>query len=129
MTTFDKSKPKPAWLLREHKNKNTQRGQRYYLHLWNAQPAWVNRKAINRIYAECRRRRRAGEDVHVDHIVPLIHPLICGLHVPWNLRIVDAKLNMRKSNHTWPDMNFAQRDLFENMIAPEDWELEVQNGI
>lgn len=97
--------------------------------MWNAQPPWADRKAINKIYAECRRRRRNGEDVEVDHIVPLLHPIVCGLHVPWNLRIVDRTINGRKSNHTFPGMPFAQGDLFTPFIAPADFELEVQNGI
>lgn len=34
----------------------------------------------------------------VDHIVPITHPLVCGLHAPWNMRLLTASDNFRKSN-------------------------------
>lgn len=120
MTAFDKSKPMPRWITREHSNENTKRGQRYYKQLWLAQPPWVNPKSIRSIYREAAYMRRLGFDVHVDHVIPLCHPYVCGLHVPSNLRIISASENMLKRNHEHP--YHYQSDMFK----PDPFELEYQ---
>jgi hypothetical protein len=69
-----------------------------------ATPPWADRQAIAAVYREARKRREAGEDVHVDHVVPLTSELVCGLHVEHNLEIIPAFDNRSKKNRHWPDM-------------------------
>lgn len=61
----------------------------------NAIPKWLKpfeRKQILDIYAAC------PDGWQVDHVVPLRGELVCGLHVPWNLRAIPARLNSMKNN-------------------------------
>ena len=57
-----------------------------------ATPTWANLDDINKIYMSC------PKGFHVDHIIPLQHKSVCGLHIPENLRIVSASYNLRKNN-------------------------------
>lgn len=42
--------------------------------------------------------RLTGEQHHLDHVVPITHPEICGLNVPWNLQVIPATHNLSKGN-------------------------------
>lgn len=65
---------------------------------------------IRKVYREADRLSLAtGVKHNVDHIVPLNHPRVCGLHVAWNLRAIPAGPNMAKSNNWCPE----QRELFD----------------
>lgn len=69
-------------------------------------PNWLtpeHHKEIEEIYAECKRMSEtSGIPHHVDHIVPLGGEDVCGLHVPWNLQIIPAEDNFKKSNKHEP---------------------------
>lgn len=68
-------------------------------------PVWADLDAIHAMYVEAQRMQRdSGIQHHVDHVVPLIHPLVCGLHCEANLRVIEAEENVRKGNRWWPDM-------------------------
>lgn len=57
-----------------------------------AKPKWCKWKEIVEVYVNC------PEGMEVDHIHPLKHPDVCGLHVPWNLQYLSKEDNNKKSN-------------------------------
>lgn len=60
-------------------------------------------KAIQDIYRASKMlSERTGTAHHVDHIVPIKHSLVCGLHVAANLQILPGRENARKSNRFVP---------------------------
>lgn len=72
-----------------------------------ATPPWLTDsmlKEINSFYWLAKDLKLInGEPYHVDHIVPLLGKNICGLHVPWNLQVLPADINIKKSNKTEQD--------------------------
>lgn len=70
-----------------------------------ATPAWANKFFISEAYDLAQRRTKVlGAPWHVDHIVPIQNPLVCGLHVENNLRVIPSAHNLSKGNRVWPDM-------------------------
>lgn len=58
-----------------------------------------NLTKIKEIYKQAKKlSKETGIEYHVDHIAPLQGELICGLHVEWNLEIIPATENLKKSN-------------------------------
>lgn len=76
-------------------------------------PAWADRKVIDSMFKKAHQMSvQLGMRFSVDHIVPLNHPLVCGLHCVENLQIISLRENIHKSNNIWPDMPEIQLDLF-----------------
>lgn len=68
-------------------------------------PSWADMDKIEAIYTEARRLTElTGILHHVDHIVPLQSPWVCGLHCEANLQILPYYENQSKSNRVWPGM-------------------------
>lgn len=64
-----------------------------------AVPAWADMEHIQLIYEYAQELSwHDGVQYHVDHIVPLISDVVCGLHVQHNLRVIPAHENVLKSN-------------------------------
>ena len=68
-----------------------------------ATPAWVNMEEIKQFYMlAAKLSNETGIPHEVDHIIPLVHELVCGLHCPENLRVIPKVDNIKKSNKFEP---------------------------
>lgn len=110
-------KGSPIWLARQDPNdpklnRNYRRSVLYYRKLYLAWPDWcAEHPGFKAVKDEWRLRKLAGEDVHIDHVIPICSDIVCGLHVPWNLEVITVTENLRKSNRWWPDHPFENMEL------------------
>jgi 5-methylcytosine-specific restriction endonuclease McrA len=101
---------RPAHVLREYRNSWKENNKTQVLadnkvrrrkHR-QATPPWLTRKQkseIRQLYQiAITMTQTTGEQYVVDHIVPLRSHEVCGLHVPWNLRVITQEENLKKSN-------------------------------
>ena len=67
-----------------------------------ASPKWLTQVHKDQIVALYKLREylsvEKGIIYHVDHVMPLVSKDICGLHVPWNLQVIEAVNNLKKGN-------------------------------
>jgi len=97
-----RGEPEPAWLAR-----HPRRG--YVRAAILATPDWVMPSDFNALRAlRAWEEEMWGVPFALDHVVPLNHPCICGLNVPWNIEVVPRTVNAAKGNRFHPD----QRELF-----------------
>lgn len=86
----------------ENKAKKLERAIKRRAHMVLATPKWLTdeqKEQISAIYRECAIiTAETGIPHEVDHIVPVKGKTVRGLHVPWNLRIITAKENLKKRN-------------------------------
>ena len=108
LSSSDWGKRNPEKLAQYQRVRNAKRpGQR---NLWTMNyrtskvermPDWLNDGQLFEmecVYTYCSALRKTGIDCHVDHAVPLRGKTVSGLHVPWNLQILQGRENMSKGN-------------------------------
>lgn len=101
---------RPAEERRKHRQKHKEENPEIYKALTSvrkrrhreATPKWITAEQKldmrKRYLAAMHLTKTLSERYVVDHIYPLINPVVCGLHVPWNLRIITQAENLVKSN-------------------------------
>lgn len=100
----------PKWVSNSHRRD-------YIIKIVLSILPWVDQKQLLALNAEVTRLTKlTGVEHHLDHIVPVSHPRVCGLTVPWNLRITPYRFNLQKSNYWNPD----QLELFGDNHTVEE---------
>jgi hypothetical protein len=112
------NKDKQCKYSKKWKDKNKSR-DRAYTRAYAARksqacPPWANTKEMYlRIAAHYEHAAWlssvAGFEFHVDHIIPIHSDFVCGLHVPWNLQVLEACDNTAKGSRWWPGQLNCQK--------------------
>tara|TARA_R100001594_G_scaffold145416_1_gene195563 strand:- start:290 stop:1153 length:864 start_codon:yes stop_codon:yes gene_type:complete len=89
----DKCKERSRKWRNKNKDKVCYYAAKRRANLKQATPPWANQDIIKSFYKEASYFQET-----VDHIIPLTHSLVCGLHTESNLQILPFKANCSKSN-------------------------------
>ena len=85
---------------RENKDKLNMKRMLRFKHVQISTPSWVNMEEIQKYYKTAKYLKEIlNKKFCVDHIIPLNSDIVCGLNVPWNLQILESKLNESKGNN------------------------------
>jgi 5-methylcytosine-specific restriction endonuclease McrA len=74
-----------------------------------ATPVWSDLDKINEVYANC------SDDMTVDHIIPITSPIVCGLHVSWNMQYLTRSANSKKGNSLPPPHQYIRGERNERI--------------
>lgn len=74
-----------------------------------ATPVWSDLDKINKVYANC------SDDMTVDHIIPITSPIVCGLHVSWNMQYLTRSANSKKGNSLPPPHQYIRGERNERI--------------
>lgn len=89
-------------IRKKYPDRHCARQKLRYFRKNRASPPWLSQEQkadISSIYTLAKKFEFVfGLKYHVDHIIPIKGEFVCGLHVPWNLQILEEKLNIKKSN-------------------------------
>jgi hypothetical protein len=89
------------WKLKNPAKVTAQKAKRRAAKI-NRTPSWlrpVDLRHIQVYYEISKRQTQAtGIEHHVDHIIPLQGETVSGLHVPWNLQVLEGLENLKKHN-------------------------------
>ena len=92
-------------------------------------PKWCDHNKILNIYKKAEKMRDEGKKVNVDHIIPLKNKFVSGLNVPENLKIIEDKLNFKKSNKFIPflDNKIYGTKRYYKMLQSLNYSLKIKS--
>jgi len=94
-------KKKSSYRKKNQSNYNAREAKRRAGKL-QATPNWYEKDKIEFVYKKSKELSKLlGEQMEVDHIIPLQGKDVCGLHVWENLQILEKSLNVSKGNRSY----------------------------
>lgn len=91
--------------LKNNPEKARQQTRKYQASKKCAVPSWAKVEKMQDFYLKAEAlTKETGIPHEVDHLVPLVSDVVCGLHCEFNLSVIPRHINRSKGNLRWPDM-------------------------